>query len=584
MNHPDEALDLSTVDAVLTHGSCGQKYPKLPIEPLDAVQVLMKIRKLGSLALDIPGGSTVDEAELVNECLLLQLRLCHVGGCGSRNHASCLETMCTNYSEFSKFMTLFEDFDDIHRRIDPVLPIKTLSEKLRGNRVPVRFNIIPKDVFRNDEDLLSQIVTTFNRQIPHLPLALFTCLKTNDNLNYCEDMHSVAITGITKTQCLDIHASVVKTFHEVQLRNSYNGEDEGPWYLEKIVEGMKKYDFGFVQVQPCNGASQPPCSNEPLISDSRSNLACHYAAAGDLQNLLQVIHQVIPERPCANGSSPLSLAATFGHVDVVKELLVRFPKEIDRSDYKGMRPLDYAIGENRLSVIELLKHPDIHLNSPGPLGHRPLTTAILERNLEWTRLLLADPRIKVNEPHPGENPLRVAIKSNQPYIVKELLKHPHLNVNLRSDLEDTPLYAAIQLGNPEIVHDLLQHPAIDVNSRFFMGNTALSVAVEKRLPQIVALLVQHKNIDLEKENLLRETPLAIAVAHNEVDIAEILLKHGADPRRAGDLSEVPGEQMKRLLMSFLTPHEDAQETGMKSEKVRERGEKPEKKSRKRKDH
>jgi ankyrin repeat protein len=56
----------------------------------------------------------------------------------------------------------------------------------------------------------------------------------------------------------------------------------------------------------------------------------------------------------ADGTTPLSEAAFFGHAAVVKELLVR-GADVNAVSTAGT-PLDIALGQNNAAVIELLKH------------------------------------------------------------------------------------------------------------------------------------------------------------------------------------------------------------------------------------
>ncbi|RXW18603.1 hypothetical protein EST38_g7252 [Candolleomyces aberdarensis] len=206
----------------------------------------------------------------------------------------------------------------------------------------------------------------------------------------------------------------------------------------------------------------------------------------------------------ARQASPLIMAASRGHCDILQMLLQpTFGMDIDVNveDEDGWTPLAHAAWNNHQSICNiLLAHPEIRLSAgkASPLvraafrGHHEIVRTLLQPNYGldanateegWTVLsaasysgstplvqaLLARDDADVNlGRHP---PLIVAVCKGHTAIIKILLAHHHINVNIRDSsgpgqpCEPTALFFACRRGPPEVVQALLRHPNISVNVR-----------------------------------------------------------------------------------------------------------------------
>ena len=77
--------------------------------------------------------------------------------------------------------------------------------------------------------------------------------------------------------------------------------------------------------------------------------------------------------------------------------------------------------------------------------------------------------------------------------MKELLRHPYIDVNKQDIFGDTALMLACYNGHTDIMKELLRHPNIDVNKEDEKGLTALWYACIGGHIDIVKELLYHPN-------------------------------------------------------------------------------------------
>jgi hypothetical protein len=112
-------------------------------------------------------------------------------------------------------------------------------------------------------------------------------------------------------------------------------------------------------------------------------------------------------------------------------------------------------------------------------------------------------------------------------IVKLLLAHHNINVNLQNDMGDNALLIACKEENNEIIILLLAHPKINVNLQNDMGDTALILACKNNNNEIIKLLLSNQTIDTcisNKENL---NALDYAKLNKNLEIIELIEKYNS---------------------------------------------------------
>lgn len=138
----------------------------------------------------------------------------------------------------------------------------------------------------------------------------------------------------------------------------------------------------------------------------------------------------------------------------------------------------------------------IDVNLEGPQYDKPINIAAQKGHLNIVRELLKHPDIDLNYRRGLSKPtlLTEMVRSKTPESVltlKLILQHPKIDVNLGDDVGMNPLCTAVLYGNIHAVKALLKHPAIQVN----LGNP-LEIAIREGHYDILQALLQHPKTDI----------------------------------------------------------------------------------------
>jgi ankyrin repeat protein len=563
--HPESQYDLSTLDAVLTHGECDAGNENNLFKAKNVVPTLLNIRESGQIALDRSReGTTLKEAWNANHCLVHFKDRCVPGKCDRLDHSSCFEEFCANTPDLEKFYTHSENFSEIYRKLDSEVPIGTLSEKLREEKVKVSFDIVPQDVFADVSDLKKAVLQAFSQSDPKLPLVLSTCYRDQPQSKNCEgQLHAVALKKIAEVACKDLESGQVKAkFFEAAFVNSWGGAGEGPFYLDAILKGMQKYRRGFTELKPCGANLKNPCSMSPLLPHPRAQLFCHYAEAGKVQYLSELNGD--PNENCFQFQSefgtPLHQALATGRLNTVEALLNHPQIDVNSG------ALQLSVHSNWPRIVErIVSHPNFKFEKSL---QEALFIAIEEAHHESLAALLAHPDADPND-FDGDDTtlLQYAVARQDDKSVKILLGHPRIKVNQLNPDGTTPLIDAIQYGNDTAAHKILKHPKIDVNIRGSKGSTPLGLVVEVGNLDLSRAIIR-AGADLNQPNSKGFGPLHLAIIRGHRELVELLLESGANPNdKAGDdspldlVSRLPSRALRneitRLIQGKLSGHEEA---------------------------
>jgi len=152
--------------------------------------------------------------------------------------------------------------------------------------------------------------------------------------------------------------------------------------------------------------------------------------------------------------------------------------------------------QNIQNIISLLQEPMIDINCIVAdhlgVGTFPLAEAVRIDNTEIVKLLLAHPRIDVNNKlacvtdwnyfhdlqfnvPTGETAIYTAVEQGNLQMVSLLLTHPYININQGNISKTTPLMRACMRNNIDIVRRLLLAPNININQKDYRGRSALTL-------------------------------------------------------------------------------------------------------------
>jgi ankyrin repeat protein len=188
-----------------------------------------------------------------------------------------------------------------------------------------------------------------------------------------------------------------------------------------------------------------------VCQDEKGMNAIHWAALADDEFSLKcLIKRGFDYEHCdSTGRDPLSYAAEYGHVNIVKALLEIEGIEVDRCDQSGRAPLTWVVAANGEYPIEQKK-------------------SVVEQLFRTNRV---DFNSRDRNLH---SPLASAVRGCSPGGVEVLLNFGSVDVNSRDLCGRTPLITAAIYGDTTIIKCLLRCDRIDVDAQDNDGRTALS--------------------------------------------------------------------------------------------------------------
>ena len=124
--------------------------------------------------------------------------------------------------------------------------------------------------------------------------------------------------------------------------------------------------------------------------------------------------------------------------------------------------------------------------------------------------------------------------------VSSLLRdHPEINVSWTNpdNYQWTPLHAASRYGHVEVVKLLLAHPNINVNLKSSSGQTPLSKGCQCGQVSVVGVLLKDPRVDVTLDDNSERSPLWQASLKGKHEVIEWLIASGRD---LGDVKNKKG--------------------------------------------
>ncbi|XP_064989645.1 ankyrin repeat-containing protein BDA1-like [Musa acuminata AAA Group] len=215
------------------------------------------------------------------------------------------------------------------------------------------------------------------------------------------------------------------------------------------------------------------------------------AYAGDLtllRRLLQEDRLLLHRQAIAVAhlsDSPLHIAASLGHSDLVREILAVNPELAHGHNREGLSALHLAAAQSHLSVVnELLQYAaaaNLCLATDND-GFMPAHTAALRGKLDALTVLLdACPESSRAVTSQGDSILHLTVKSNSFETVQFLLNRTDENDELLNSGDakgNTVLHLAVARKQLQTVKLLLGRRGIEVNATNMRGDTVLDMLLD----------------------------------------------------------------------------------------------------------
>ncbi|XBS71764.1 ankyrin repeat domain-containing protein [Acerihabitans sp. KWT182] len=223
--------------------------------------------------------------------------------------------------------------------------------------------------------------------------------------------------------------------------------------------------------------------------------------------------------------------------DICDILLKIKTVDINARNKQGYTPLHYAIKNNDISTLnKILDMPNINLNDNWKIGDDDndiiyfpiLHYAVKCGNFDIVKILLNHKRINVNVcDRNGDLALRRAFHKEYNHVIADIidlfLNKESIEITHQNNDRETLLHLAIFEGYNYLVEDLV-NKGINVNLTDRRNNTALHLAVERNYKSATERLLNIPTIKLDIKNIHGMTPCEMAARKGFVQIAELIRK------------------------------------------------------------
>ncbi|XP_052213892.1 E3 ubiquitin-protein ligase MIB2-like isoform X1 [Dreissena polymorpha] len=374
--------------------------------------------------------------------------------------------------------------------------------------------------------------------------------------------------ALTKVQTLSVGDTVKVIDNMARVKELQKGH--GEWNdsmkatLGKNGRVLKVYADGDLRVAVKNQTwtFNPQCVTQiPLNELTALNNTMGHNEREDMQNsLANLLDQLADLHMTEMGPDRLCREAAQGHLDVVKEIISKYPDKVDiKSGNKTA--LQVACHQGHKEIVQLLLSAGANLEMKDDDGDTALHYSAFGNQADVMELLLQH-KAEINALNNGEcSTLHVAVNKQHIDCVRVLLRH-RADINIQDAYGDTALHDAIGKENMDILDLLVNYQSIDFtlkNKRGFnvlhhaalKGNNYGTDRILQKCRQIVdmkkddgfaplhlAALNGHKDVtstlltvgqaSIEIRNNRKQTPLLLAVSQGHTGIMELLVSRGAD--------------------------------------------------------
>ncbi|GFF57805.1 hypothetical protein IFM51744_09338 [Aspergillus udagawae] len=243
------------------------------------------------------------------------------------------------------------------------------------------------------------------------------------------------------------------------------------------------------------------------------------------------------------GRCALWWAAYLGHTDILQLLLGCDDIEVDIAGRFGvvgrenfLTPLSMAVTEGHGQIVQhLLETRRVNVNASDQHGRPLILHVISTKDRKMMEILFRDENLNVScRNRYGRTPLHYSVSKGQTELTTVLLGHPGTYVDVRDNKDRTPLWHAVRLGNEQIVQVLIENGA-DSSVPDIEMITPLHKSIKKGKLSILQILLKncHGNysafmVDENGDGSDKESLLCLAANWKRSEMVRLLLDHGWD--------------------------------------------------------
>ena len=263
----------------------------------------------------------------------------------------------------------------------------------------------------------------------------------------------------------------------------------------------------------------------------------HVAVVSGSTGMIDLLRRYDPDWNAVDREldTPVHLAATLGHLEIMAQLLDVYDGELDRTNRFGTTALHKAVMFGQAEMVAFLAQRGANLEAKNYRGNTPLHLAVQMGLIEPAAALL-DHRADLHARDRIDNtPFLRAALYRQHDMVAWLLKQG-ANLNDQGFNQQTALHIAATTNNVELARMLLDH-GINVNTMSQSGRSPLNVAMIRGHMEVARLLIDH-GADIH-ESFRGWTTLNDCAWRGQVEAVKLLLELGADTEIPGGGNQTP---------------------------------------------
>ncbi|XP_028406292.1 serine/threonine-protein phosphatase 6 regulatory ankyrin repeat subunit B-like isoform X2 [Dendronephthya gigantea] len=276
-------------------------------------------------------------------------------------------------------------------------------------------------------------------------------------------------------------------------------------------------------------------------TDSKGRTPLHYAAQKDHSEVIEFFLENRPQlvnQANAEGETCAHIAAAKGSVAVIKELLKL--KNIHMTEKftlgSNSTPLHLAASGGHADVVQVLLDNGADVTQMDKHGLTAIHLAAKNGHIRVIEILRGKIPLDYASPKTGLSAIHVAAQYGRTEVVREILRQADVGdirseaIKTKKDDEYgyTPLHLAARSGNDQVVRLLLNSPGVRVDSSTSRNRSLpLHLASSNGHVNVVGLLLSKISHQLDTKDAKGRTSFHLAAANGHHNVLTLLLAQGA---------------------------------------------------------